>query len=668
MKINVNDIDFKSYNAKNLGYKKKPKEDKQTKFSNTSMEDDDNNMLLLETCINYWNALSDFRSRRKTNILYYTGDQWHELMEDPETGETVTEEDYIMSQGKVPFKQNMLRQLGKNILGQYRSNQGKVMIVARDRSNTQVSEVMTETLQSVYDLNEIKELDTRNLEEFMLSGGAISKITMDYYPEKDKYDLLVENVNMNRIFFNSDIEDLRLRNLHTIGEIIDMSVDDVIAAFASNEAEGEEIRDHYQIPKDDYQITNGRGLSEDRLQSMSFLITDDLNHCRVIEVWQKKGKWTRLVHDYLDGTYTVSDVSMKEIEAANQQRIQMALQSNIPIEDVPLIDAKEHYEEVWYVKYLTPYGKCLYESETPYAHQSHPYAVLLYPLVDGKVWGVIADVIDQQRYINRLISLLDFIMGASAKGVLLVPEEVIPVDMTIDDFAAEWSKFNGVIKYRSKPGVDKPSQVAVNSTNIGAHELLAMQLNLIEKIIGVSGAVQGHQAKSGTPSSLYAQEAQNSTINSLDMFESFATFRKRRDMKIVKNIIQFYNEPRSLPQKTSNSKGMYYDPELVKDVEFDLVIAQGADTPVYRQMIEETLFKLLEGQLIDVKTYLTNSSLPYADKLLSSILQRESEMQQQAMQQIPPEMMQQIGAVQQQAQQQANPQAMNMMNKMMQGM
>lgn len=668
MKINVKDIDFKSYNAKNLGYSKKPREERKSKFSSTSMEEDDNNTLLLEKCMNYWNALADFRSRRKTNILYYTGDQWHELMEDPDTGETVTEETYIMSQGKVPFKQNMLRQLGKNILGQYRSNQGKVMIVARDRANSNVSEVMTETLQAVYDLNELKELDTRNLEEFMLSGGAISKITMDYYSEKDKYDILIENINLNRIFFNSDIEDLRMRNLHTIGEIIDMNIDDVIAAFASNEAEGEEIRSHYQIPRDDYAITNGRGLTEDRLQSINFLMTDDLNHCRVIEVWQKKGVWKRLAHDYLDGSYTVTDLSMKEIEASNKERIEMGINSGIPPEDIPLIDAKEHYEEIWSVKYLTPYGKLLYESETPYAHQSHPYAVLLYPLIDGKVWGVIEDVIDQQRYINRLISLLDFIMGASAKGVLLVPEEVIPDDMSIDDFASEWSKFNGVIKYKSRPGVEKPSQVAINSTNIGAHELLAMQLNLIEKIIGVSGAVQGHQAKSGTPSSLYAQEAQNSTINSLDMFESFATFRKRRDMKIVKNIIQFYNEPRSLPQKTSNSRSMYYDPELVKDVEFDLVIAQGADTPVYRQMVEDTLFKLLEGQLIDVKTFLTNSSLPYADKLLSSILQRESEAQQQAMSQIPPEMMQQIGDVQQQAQQQANPQAMAMMGKMMQGM
>ena len=39
------------------------------------------------------------------------------------------------------------------------------------------------------------------------------------------------------------------------------------------------------------------------------------------------------------------------------------------------------------------------------------------------------NIIDQQRYINRLITLIDFIMGASAKGVLVFPENAIPKGM-----------------------------------------------------------------------------------------------------------------------------------------------------------------------------------------------------------------------------------------------
>lgn len=665
MKINVKDIDFKSYNAKSLGYKKKEKE---VSILTEDSSIDAENMQLLEKCMSYWNALSDFRYRRKRNRLYYRGDQWHELMIHPDTGETVTEENYITSQGKIPFKQNMIRQLGKNIIGQFRSNVGKPMVVARNREDASISEMMTDALQAAQNLNQVKELDSRNLEEFILSGAPVSKTTIAYYPDKDRNDIFTENINVNRLFYNSDIEDIRLTDLRIIGEIIDADIEDVVATFAKSKAEAEALRNHYQ-QTEQYNVINQKGLSANKIDSLSFLNPSDTSKCRVFEIWEKKGSWKVLAHDYVDGSYAITDLTLKEIEELNKERIIQGVEVGLPPEEVPLIEAKDHYEETWRVKYLTPYGKLLFESDTPYLHQEHPYSLILWPLLDGEVWGVVEDIIDQQRSINRLISLIDFIMGASAKGVLFVHEDTIPDDMNIDDFASEWSKFNGVIKYKAKPGVERPYQVSTNSTNIGAHELLAMQISMIEKIIGVSGAVQGHTAKSGTPSSLYAQEAQNSTINSLDLFESFNTYRQKRDLKILKCIIQFYTEKRTLPSKNGFSQTSMYDPEMVKDVEFDYVLTQGVDTPVYRTMMEDTLLKLLEGQMIDVMTYLENTSMPYADKLLSSIKQKQQAAQQQGNgQQIPPELMQEMSNVKQQAQGQSDPRAVGMMEKLMQGL
>ena len=41
-----------------------------------------------------------------------------------------------------------------------------------------------------------------------------------------------------------------------------------------------------------------------------------------------------------------------------------------------------------------------------------------YPFIDGEIHSFVADVIDQQRYTNRLITLNDWVIRASAKGVL----------------------------------------------------------------------------------------------------------------------------------------------------------------------------------------------------------------------------------------------------------
>jgi hypothetical protein len=216
-------------------------------------------------------------------------------------------------------------------------------------------------------------------------------------------------------------------------------------------------------------------------------------------------------------------------------------------------------------------------------------------------------------------------MGSSAKGVLLVPDNVIHEDMDLEAIAHEWSKFNGVIKIKLKPGAQLPKQVSANTTNVGAHELLAIQMKLIENIIGVSGAIQGQQAKSGTPSSLYAQEAQNSTINSKDLFEAFSAFKVNVDYKITKNIIQYYNDKRPVLSSKTGENITMFDPELVKSLEYELVVAEGNNSPVYRQLLEDTLWKMLEAQMIDLTLYLENSSLPYAEKLLQSIKRRQTE-------------------------------------------
>jgi hypothetical protein len=323
----------------------------------------------------------------------------------------------------------------------------------------------------------------------------------------------------------------------------------------------------------------------------------------------------------MDGSYSIVPETIKEIATLNRQRLEFGRAVGMPDEEIALIEAKEKYEQAWFVKFLTPYGQVLFESETPYAHESHPYALTLYPLLDGEVWGFVEDIIDQQRYINRLIILMDFIISASAKGVLLVPEDVIPAGMTPKSFADEWTRFNGVIVYKPNQSLSKPEQISSNSTNIGIHELLALQMQLITQISGVHEAMQGQAPKSGTPAALYSQEAQNASLNTLDYIQTFNHFIQDRDTKVLKLICQYYTEPRFLAVsgKQYSQEAKMWDPAKVKDVEFELVVTSGNDTPVFRSMIDSTLLQMLQGQMIDLEMFLQNTTLPFANQLLESI-------------------------------------------------
>ena len=75
---------------------------------------------------------------------------------------------------------------------------------------------------------------------------------------------------------------------------------------------------------------------------------------------------------------------------------------------------------------LTPQGDVLRSGRSPYRHGSHPFVFKAYPFIDGEIHSFVSDIIDQQKYANRLISMYDWILRASAKGVLLFPEGALP--------------------------------------------------------------------------------------------------------------------------------------------------------------------------------------------------------------------------------------------------
>ena len=618
---------------------------------------------LLYQCRNLWDNLRDFRQRYQRASRYHRGDQWGDKIYDPDTKQWVKEEDYIRSQGKVPLKQNLIRQLIKNLQGQYRRNPTKTVVYARDRDDSALSEMMTTAIQNVHDLNHLQQLEAALLLDFAISGMAVSKQVYKFRPMQDSEDVYIKNVNPDRIFFNGDIEDVRMEDLRIVGEILDMPINDVISTFARTQEDEEKIKRWYSVGYYTEFVNTLPALSTDIADVMDFYIPHNMNMCRVIEVWSKRAEWRTWIHDYYDGSYKVSKMSLKDVEKANQQRVQQFAQMGIDQSEVPLMEAERRYDQFWYVKYLTPYGHTLHEGETPYDHKEHPYEIIMYPFIKGEVWGLAEDVIDQQRMVNRLITQADFIRGASAKGLLLVHEDSIPDGMNIGDFAEEWSRVGGVIKYKGKPGVQPPQQVSSNSIPAGMMDMLNMQIKLTYDIMGIHSAIQGQQARAGTPASLYAQEAENASMNIKDFFDTFNYYKHKRDRKIMMLIRQFYNDKRlmHITGASYTPEAKIYDPEQARDVNFDLKVTQGPDTPVYRQVIEDVLTNLLLNQMIDIEMYLEHSSMPFSEKLLQSIRNKTQEMGATGGDE---QLMQELQGAQQQTQKAADPRVEKMLNRM----
>lgn len=606
---------------------------------------------VLQQAQQYYFAMEQFRQQRARNIQYTYGDQWGDIIN--VDGKAMREDDYIKSEGNIPLKNNLIHRMVKTVVGVFRQQQSEPTCMARDRDEQAQAETMSTVLQCNWQLNRMDELNARLMEEFLMSAFVVCR--KSFGVRNGRADCYTDYVQPNNFFIDNTMRDIRGWDCQCVGEVHDIPFEQVAQQFA-------ESADDYAHLQQIYAACADKALLRTSLQDFGFapnVSTDfftpyDDSLCRVIEVWRKESKPRYRCHDMNSGEVYKIDIEdyALMVEAENLRRISLGALQGLTADEVPLIKAEWFIDEYWYYYFLTPTGEILREGASPYAHGSHPYVFKAYPFIDGQIHSFVADVIDQQRYINRLITMYDWIVRASAKGVLVFPEEGLPKGWSLRDIAEEWSRFNGIIPIRSKElqnGV-MPQQISNNSTNVGIPELLNLQLKFFEDISGVNGAMQGKQGFSGMSASLYHQQAQNATTSLVDLMDAFSSFIKDAAYKDVKNIQQFYTQKRIFNIVGRSGVQVEYDPEKIRDIEFDLSIVESTATPAYRNLANEFLMQIWQSGQITLEQLLENGTFPFADQLLQSINAAKAEAEQQQAQQ-----MQMQQAMQAQAAQAAPP-------------
>lgn len=589
-------------------------------------------MLILMEAQRYWDNLAEFRENRDRCKRYCYGDQWGDRIKGDGCGcSTVTEEQYIRNQGSVPLKNNIIRRLVRNIIGVYRSQSKEPTCIARDRDEQTLGETMSTLLQYNWQANKMEEVNARSLEELLISAVVVHR--KSYGWRNDRLDCWTDYVQPDNFFVDNNMRDFRGWDATCVGEIHDVSFNAVCSQFAKNSKDYAALYDIYRDAQSRENIGSAYGqfLPRNNKNNYDFLVPTAGNVCRVIEVWRKEQKPRYRCHDYNTGEIFKCEIEDYDdlVGNVNADRLRRCREAGIPDEEAPLIKADWFMDDYWYYYFLSPFGDILDEGETPFQHKSHPYSFLVYPGIDGEAHSYVGDVIDQQRYINRLVTMHDWIMRASAKGVLIFPQEALPDGMSLEDVADEWSRFNGVIAIKAKPGVPMPQQISQNATNVGITELLNIELKLIEDISGVNGALQGKPGFSGMAASLYAQQTQNATTSLLDILASFSSFIIDSAYKDIKNMQQYYDQKRVINIAGRRSSKIVFDPEKVKDVEFDISVQESTTTPVYRAMANEFIMQLLQMGLITVDQALEVGTFPFSDELLQSIKVKQEEQAQQ---------------------------------------
>ncbi len=431
---------------------------------------------MIDTAYRAWLAGARFRARRERYKRFTYGDQWSDIVEDAE-GRLMREDRLIRLSGKRPVTNNLIRQLVKNIVGRYRTRCAEAAVYAGPH------------IGKLAKRNALAELDSRLIEEYLISGCAIQRIVAE--PRFRGDGVWIDNVDP-RAFFANKFCDPRGWDIELIGMLHDMTFPELVNRFAGGKTAREEELRHLYSPEstpDMPDMTIGEALDG----GGNFYRSADPNRFRVIEVWSFDAR--------------------KDADPDCASR-----------------------SFAWHCRWLAPDGTVLSEYDSPYAHRSHPFAVKFYPLTDGEIHSFVEDVIDQQKAINRLMVQIDHIMATSAKGVLLFPLDQKPADIDWRDISERWAQPDGVIPVTGR-GAQMPSQVVTNTSGTGAYQLLQLQMKLFEDVSGVSEALLGKGLTGARGSELYESQLRNATVALADLFDSFSSFIEERNDKAAESDI-----------------------------------------------------------------------------------------------------------------------------------
>jgi len=496
----------------------------------------------------------------------------------------------------------------RNLKGQLLQNESERMAYAVSREDSRAAEIMSVAMKAARRVNEAESLEADQFEEHLLSGMHAWKATAGWVPEMDRTEVQMDIVDTTRLFFNRDVEDRRLTNLRRVGEIHEVTIDELVEQLAEDPDHEMQIRELYEGRT--HPVEDGpRATGFAKRDRTDFYYPTDPAKVRVIEVWYKDWEWVKVAHDPYTGDEEKLDWTRQELAMENAFRRQMG---------IPEIEVEETKEPVWHYAFLSPDGHVLDQGKTPYWHQSHPYVVTFAQFLDGEMWGLVEDIQDPQRLINRITSAIDFMLSASAKGVLLVDEDTIENSETdLDEVAEKWTSFNGVIALKPKNGQNVSGameQVTAASVPAGLFEWLASQKQWVKELSGVMGAQMGHQPTSGTPASLYAQQQVQASMTTMTFFDTFFQGLYQLDKKVIQLVMQYYDEPRTL-STGQRSNFVKYDPERVREVDYDVSIADTKDTATFRLQFEESLRQFLESGYLTFPQFLQVSGHPKAQQL-----------------------------------------------------
>lgn len=604
------------------------------KYNRSLQGDDRVEKDLLVRCENLWNNLDYMRRARARVLRFAYGDHYDDKI--LIKGKWMRQRDYLSAVGGLAIQINQVKKVINSIAGLWVGEKNGPSVTALDTKMEGYGEGMTEVLKAIYRLNAMGVLGGEWLNESNIGGLAIAKVEHSKYLGGKKKEVVIKNTNPNYFFFESGMQDSRFRDLTLVGELHDVAFNDLCASLAEKPEDFNQLREWYA--SDSY-----HGLQPDpvdysdanKWEDISFNRPRQHGFCRVIEVWtrERRPRYHILDTNSPEQPYDINadDKEMlRQIEQTNKERKAEGRRLGWKDEDIPLIEKYWFIDTYWYCRYLTPDGHVIWEGESTLPDRGQPYTIMAVPFTNGRIVGHASDAVDLNIAMDRALVVDDMVKRAGAKGVMFVPEDIVPDWMGWDEFAEQATSINGIVYYKPKPHGNIPEMVYSHSSAVDSTNMISLFAKLLEDGVSVSGALQGKAPTAGTAASLYAQQRQNSVTPLSPLLERFGVFMDDVAMTALNYVQEYYTIQDYADVVSSNEilQAMNLNLALMGDLRYKVAIGPGKDTPQYRDSLQEDVMLGMQAGALTYADYIDLLNRPYRAEIKRRMELRQAELAQ----------------------------------------
>ena len=529
------------------------------------------------------------------------------------------------------------------------------LAISRVRDEQKLGELLTILINYAYNTKNMPESLIQGYKEYNISALPILRTDYTWDRNRKIEDVTLELKELNDMFWDYNDNDPFFDNIHTIGCLYDMTMAEILQAYATTPAMAAQIQAAYGNRGESWEnyYTEQQFERIDKDVYKSFYMPVNPGKYRVLEVWREEAHFVYPCWDKGKGeayTLPATAESKAYIEAENAKRIAQMVAAGGNPEDAALIelgydDAQGVHREMrvdtdWVVRYMTPNGYVLKTEVAPYLHGSHPFVLGAFPLINGEVHSNVSDLRNSQRMINRLLTAAEYERINKSHGAIAANLNMLERSgVSIQDFAKEYTNPKGVIGLRWEAGEEISKPIAARPTTDHSDDNAKLQfyMDIANEVSGAHGALRGERPSSGTPASLYAQETQNANNNIADGQEWYNSLVNRVNYKLMMLILQHYDRRRMIEIAGTDFMHeidyIHDTPERQRQTLFDLQLIKSPQSGFTRAQREQMLQTLFEAGAIPAQVWLDNTSLNGADKVseqLKQIQQEQAEAQQQA--------------------------------------